>query len=248
MRTLIIGSILLLLVCLPTWSYAQSETSPPTAVIEESNPSSEGATSAPSAQPTATETAPSTSAEQPTPKKEQRKAQAQRRSRVSQKKVSTRRRTSSHAKARPVPTEPVDVRLPITRDSWAYAEASSHSRRIKRIHAGRYVHVTGLTPYFLRVELRDGETAYVDPDVVKMVVPADKILTLISDSPVRERPNQWAKELAEVHKGHHVQVVGVAPNYVRIRMRSGLEGYIPYSALEGGASSLPPNEITSGSY
>jgi hypothetical protein len=153
----------------------------------------------------------------------------------------------SHAHRRKVavgkiPTEPVDARLQITRDSWAYARPSPRSQRLKRIHARKYVHVTALTPYYLRVELADGRTAYVDPEVVRMVLPADKILTLSDDSPVRERPNKWGKQLAEVNKGHHVQVVGVAPGYVEIRMRSGLRGFIPYSVLEGGAASVPQTE------
>jgi hypothetical protein len=142
-----------------------------------------------------------------------------------------------------IPTEPIDVRLEITRDSWAFERPTQRSRRIKRIHAGKYVHVTALTPYYLRVELKNGTTAYVDPQVVKMLWPANKILMLADDSPVRERPNKWAKELAEVNKGHHVQVVGVAPGYVQIRMRSGLEGFIPYSVLEGGAASVPKTDL-----
>jgi hypothetical protein len=35
-----------------------------------------------------------------------------------------------------------------------------------------------------------------------------------------------------VHQGHAVHVVGIALSYMKIRMKSGLEGYIPSSALE----------------
>ncbi len=206
----------------------------PTAVVEDAGPGgppaqpsapSEGA---PAAQPPGAEASPAASLPSPT-HAVKRKASLARRRKV--------------GAAKKIPTEPIDVRLEITRNSWAFEGPSARSKRIKRIHAGKYVHVTALTPYYLRVELRDGRTAYVDPEAVKMVWPADKILTLSDDAPVRERPNKWAKELAEVNKGHHVQVVGVAPGYVQIRMRSGLEGFIPYSALEGGAASVPQTDL-----
>jgi hypothetical protein len=49
---------------------------------------------------------------------------------------------------------------------------------------------------------------------------------------VLARPNKWSKQLAEVHQNHDVHVVGVALDYMRIRMKSGLEGYIRIGALE----------------
>jgi hypothetical protein len=204
------------------------------AVIEDETPS--GTTSAPSV-PGASETAaPAPGAEAAPPVSHPAAAQP------AKPKTSRTRRRKVRA-AEKIPTEPIDVRLEVTRNSWAYERPNQRSRRIKRIHAGRYVHVTALTPYYLRVELREGRTAYVDPEVVKLVQPVDKILTLADDSPVRERPNKWGKQLAEVNKGHHVQVVGVAPGYVQIRMRSGLEGFIPYSVLEGGAASVPKTDL-----
>jgi len=35
-----------------------------------------------------------------------------------------------------------------------------------------------------------------------------------------------------VHQGHAVHVIGIALSYMKIRMKSGLEGYIQASALE----------------
>jgi len=35
-----------------------------------------------------------------------------------------------------------------------------------------------------------------------------------------------------VHSGHDVHVVGVALNYMKIRMKDGKEGYIPIRSLE----------------
>ena len=55
---------------------------------------------------------------------------------------------------------------------------------------------------------------------------------LTHDAPVLDAPNHWGKKVSEVHQGHAVHVVGIALSYMKIRMKSGLEGYIPASALE----------------
>jgi hypothetical protein len=64
------------------------------------------------------------------------------------------------------------------------------------------------------------------------VKPTDKIFMLSHDAGVLEKPNRWAKKLAEVHHGHNVHVIGVSLNYAQIRMKSGLEGFIPMTAME----------------
>jgi hypothetical protein len=84
----------------------------------------------------------------------------------------------------------------------------------------------------VQVKLKNGSVAYVLADDAYLTVPADKIFRLTSDTPVLERPNKWAKQLAIVHQGHDVHVVGVALSYMKIQMKSGLEGYITTRALE----------------
>jgi hypothetical protein len=65
-----------------------------------------------------------------------------------------------------------------------------------------------------------------------MVKPTDKFFQLTSDAAVRAEPNHWSAKLAEVHRGHDVHIIGMALSYMKIRMKSGLEGYIPTTALE----------------
>jgi hypothetical protein len=146
-----------------------------------------------------------------------------------------------HATPGPSPTpvpnlvfevEPADARVPLRNNTIAYLQPSKQSPQLEQLEAGQLVHVTGSTRFFLQVKLRNGSTAYVLAEDVNLTVPADKIFRLTSDTRVLARPNKWAKQLAEVHQGHDVHVVGVALNYMRIRMKSGLEGYITVSALE----------------
>jgi hypothetical protein len=92
--------------------------------------------------------------------------------------------------------------------------------------------VTGSTHYFLRVKLKNGQDGFVMADAVEIAAPADKLFTLTHDAPVLNAPNRWGKKMSQVHQGHAVHVVGVALNYMKIRMHSGMEGYIPSSALE----------------
>ena len=55
---------------------------------------------------------------------------------------------------------------------------------------------------------------------------------LTHDAGVLDKPSRWGKKLAEVHQSHNVHVIGIALNYVQIRMKSGLEGFVPLTALE----------------
>ncbi len=136
-----------------------------------------------------------------------------------------------------VAVEPARARLQLREDAWVYARPTTHSAHVARVHAPKYVVVTGSTRYFLRVRLRTGKVGYVETKAVEVLKPVDKIFTLTANASVRSEPNRWSKKVAEVHQGHEVHVVGLALNYFRIRMRSGLEGYIPATAL-GAAPSL----------
>jgi hypothetical protein len=128
--------------------------------------------------------------------------------------------------------EPAHALVKLNSDAAVLAKPDKASKQIEQGQAGKFIDVTGSTHYFLQVKLKSGETGYIDPAAVELVKPTDKIFTLTSDSAVLEKPNKWSKKLSEVHKGHNVHVIGVALDYTKIRMKSGLEGYVPMSALE----------------
>jgi hypothetical protein len=134
--------------------------------------------------------------------------------------------------AKPVLVEPANARLRLKQDTWIYAEPSNKSARVEPGQQGKFVVVTGSTRYFLRVKLKNGQEGYVPANAVALTSPADKLFLLTRDAPVLDAPNRWGKKLSEVHHGHAVHVVGIALGYLKIRMKSGLEGYIPSTALE----------------
>ena len=139
--------------------------------------------------------------------------------------------------ATPIPNlvfevEPAEARVLLRNDTTAYLQPSKMSPVVEQLQADKFIHVTGATHYFVQVKLKNGSVAYVLADDAYLTVPADKIFRLTSDTPVLERPNKWAKQLAIVHQGHDVHVVGVALSYMKIQMKSGLEGYITTRALE----------------
>jgi hypothetical protein len=139
---------------------------------------------------------------------------------------------TASAPVRSVPVEPAEAKLLLKQDSWIYAQPSNRSAHLEQGERGKFVKVTGTTHYFLRVKLKDGQDGYVPADAVQLTTPADKLFMLTHDAPVLDAPNHWGKKLSEVHQGHAVHVVGIALSYMKIRMKSGLEGYIPASALE----------------
>jgi hypothetical protein len=128
--------------------------------------------------------------------------------------------------------EPTSASLRLKEDSWAYLQPSKSSKRIERLSAGKFINVTGATRDFLQVRLKRGTTAYVLNSAVRLTRSTDKIFQLTSDAAVLSEPTRYGKKLSEVHKGHSVHVVGVSLNYMKIRMRDGLEGYIPQHTLE----------------
>jgi hypothetical protein len=139
------------------------------------------------------------------------------------------------AKASPVDTsaiEPAQGHLKLLKDSWAYERPSKSSTRIEQVHAGKYVNVMGTSKYYAQVKLKSGEIAYVPLTVLQLLAPTDKMFLLTNDANVLTGPTHGSSKIAEVHKGHDVHVVGIALNYLKIRMKDGLEGYIPISALQ----------------
>jgi hypothetical protein len=128
--------------------------------------------------------------------------------------------------------EPADARLKVLQDAPVYSAPAKSSKHIEQLTRDKFVIVTGATHYYLQVKLKSGQTGYIDPSSVQLVKPVDKVFVLTHDAGVLDKPNRWGKKLAEVHQGHNVHVVGLSLNYMRIRMKSGLEGYIPTAALE----------------
>ncbi|MHB8384419.1 MAG: hypothetical protein ACYDC3_19010 [Candidatus Binataceae bacterium] len=137
-----------------------------------------------------------------------------------------------HFKFNPSGVEPGSARAKLTEDAWAYTEPAKSSAHVERVYKDKYVVITGSTHYFVRVKLKSGKTAYVEQTAVDLVKPTDKVFRLTANAAVLDQPNRWGKKLSEVHAGRDVHVVGIALSYVQIRMRSGLEGFIPTSAMQ----------------
>jgi hypothetical protein len=128
--------------------------------------------------------------------------------------------------------EPTHAMLKVKEDAWAYAGPETESRTLERVHAGKFLDVTGSTHYYVQVKLKGGATGYVPISAVELTRPQDKIMRLSTDAAVMSQPNRYGKKLSEVHQGHDVHVIGVSMNYIKIRMKSGLEGYIPMTSAE----------------
>src|ERR1700689_3554975 len=132
--------------------------------------------------------------------------------------------------ARAPEIEPAQARLKVLQDAPVYSAPAKTSKHIEQLTTGKFVEVTGSTHYYLQVQLKSGQTGYIDPSAVEVVKPTDKVFVLTHDAGVLDKPNRWAKKLAEVHQSHNVHVIGIALNYVQIRMKSGLEGFVPLTA------------------
>jgi hypothetical protein len=139
---------------------------------------------------------------------------------------------SSKNSVREPEIEPAKARLKVLADSPVYAAPAKSSKHIEQLTRDKFVEVTGSTHYFLRVNLKSGQTGYIEPSAVELIKPVDKVFVLTHDAPVLDKPNRWAKKVAEVHQSKNVHVVGLSLDYMQIRMKSGLEGFIPMTALE----------------
>jgi hypothetical protein len=149
--------------------------------------------------------------------------------------TTTHPRTVRRVKSVPEDTsevEPATGHLKLIKNSYAYLRPTTSSTRIEPVQAGKYVNVMGTSHFYAQVKLQNSEIAYVPLSAVALVNPADKMFKLTTDSAVLSAPNHWGSKIAEVHTGHDVHVVGVALNYMKIRMKDGKEGYIPVRSLE----------------
>ena len=128
--------------------------------------------------------------------------------------------------------EPAQALVKLKENTWVYSRPNKWSHNVGQVHMDKFINVTGSTHYYLRVKLKNGKVGYITPEMVELVRPMDRTFFLTSDSPVYDRPNRWGRKLSEVHKNHAVHVVGIALEYMKIRMKDGLEGFIPRVAME----------------
>jgi hypothetical protein len=128
--------------------------------------------------------------------------------------------------------EPTHAMLKLKQDAWAYAGPETSSRPLERIPAGMFLNVIGSTHYFVQVKLKNGAIGYIPIAAVELTHTEDKIMRLSGNAAVLSQPNRYGKKLSEVHQGHDIHVIGVSMNYMKIRMKSGLEGYVPMTAAE----------------
>jgi len=188
---------------------------PSTSIVPAEGPSGAAPVNSPSSVTSPSGTAPSSKVLMPPPKR-----------------MAPSHHASSRNSVREPEIEPAQARLKVLQDSPVYSAPTKRSKHIEQLTRDKFIEVTGSTHYYLQVRLKSGQTGYIDPSAVELAKPADKVFVLTHDAAVLEKPNRWGKKLAEVHQGHNVHVVGIALNYMQIRMKSGLEGYIPTTALE----------------
>jgi hypothetical protein len=202
---------------------------PATSIVPDS---SEGATMPPAAPTTSkSKNKTSTSTTGTTPSEESEPAPAVK---TSTKARTTTHHAASHSSAVPqhVEVEAATARLKLIQETPAYASPSKKSKHLEQLHFDKFVNVTGSTKSFLQVKLKNGEVAYVEPSAVELIKTTDQVFQLTHDAAVLDKPNRWAKKIAEVHQPHNVHVIGLALDYMMIKMKNGLVGFIPVSALQ----------------
>jgi hypothetical protein len=147
-----------------------------------------------------------------------------------------RHKARHHTSIAPAPSsvevEPARGKLKLKEDDWVYSRPAKSGKRIEPVHAGKFINVTGTTRHYLQVQLKSGTTGFVPVSAVDLTRPTDQVFRLTADTPVLAEPNHWAKKVSEVHRGHSVHAVGISLNYMKIRMKDGVEGFISTTALE----------------
>jgi Tfp pilus assembly protein PilF len=73
------------------------------------------------------------------------------------------------------------------------------------------------------------ETAAAGANKIK---PLNKVFLLTKNSPVYESPDSSSNVVGQVHKKKYVHVVGLAGDYLQIRLRNGTVGFVPETAAE----------------
>jgi len=64
------------------------------------------------------------------------------------------------------------------------------------------------------------------------IKPLNKVFLLTKNSPVYESPDSSSNVVGQVHKKKYVHVVGLAGDYLQIKLRNGTVGFVPETAAE----------------
>ena len=64
------------------------------------------------------------------------------------------------------------------------------------------------------------------------IKPLNKVFLLTKNSPVYETPDTMGNVIGQVHKKKYVHVVGLAGDYLQIKLRNGTVGFVPEAAAE----------------
>lgn len=64
------------------------------------------------------------------------------------------------------------------------------------------------------------------------VKPLNKVFLLTKNSPVYQDPDTTSNVIGQVHRKKYVHVVGLAGNYLQIKLRNGTVGFVPEAAAE----------------
>jgi tetratricopeptide (TPR) repeat protein len=77
-----------------------------------------------------------------------------------------------------------------------------------------------------------GETGSAEASASPKIKPLNKVFLLTKNSPVYESPDSSSNVVGQVHKKKYVHVVGLAGNYLQIKLRNGTVGFVPETAAE----------------
>jgi|GEM_PF-4878849 hypothetical protein len=128
--------------------------------------------------------------------------------------------------------EPANARLEVLKAEPVYLHPNLQSHQIRQMTPGKFIRVTGATPGFLRVWLKNGDIGYIEPDSVRLVKPMKQVFRLTLDTPVFAQPNRWARHVGAVRASRYVNVTGTALGYMRVRLKDGTVGFIPKVAVQ----------------
>jgi tetratricopeptide (TPR) repeat protein len=64
------------------------------------------------------------------------------------------------------------------------------------------------------------------------VKPLNKLFLLTRNSPVYQNPDETSAAIGEVRRKKYVHVTGIAGNYLQVRLKNGIVGFIPETAAE----------------
>ncbi|HLH77140.1 MAG TPA: hypothetical protein VKV28_10075 [Candidatus Binataceae bacterium] len=128
--------------------------------------------------------------------------------------------------------EPANARVEVLKAEPVYEHPNLQSRHLRRMTPGNFIRITGATPGFLRVSLKNGDTGYIEPDSVRLVKPMKRVFRVTLDTPVFAAPNRWARHVGAVRASRYVNVTGMALGYMRVRLKDGTVGFIPKVSVQ----------------